>query len=88
MGNPVFDVAFKRAALGGLVIAATTFFTLLPQTDDWRLIVSGVGGAFVGTLAARWGIEGTVDNNRAKEGKVIAGDVPMASDKLDVVKKA
>lgn len=84
--GPVVDAAFKRALMGGFLVALSTFFVMLPQTDDWKLLTSAVGGGFVGVLISRLGIEGTYDNNRANTGNVNAGDVPQASDKLTVTK--
>jgi hypothetical protein len=86
MGGPVIDAAMKRALLGGVLVALSTFFVMLPQTDDWKLLTSAVGGGFVGVLISRLGIEGTYDLNRANAGNVNAGDVPVASDKVNVTK--
>jgi hypothetical protein len=88
MGGPVIDAAFKRAVLAALLVGFSTFFALLPQTDDWKLLVSGVGAAVVSVLIARLGIEGTYDLNRANNGNMNAGDVPVASNAVDVVKAA
>lgn len=85
--NPVFDAAAKRALLAAVIVGFSTFFTLLPQTEDWKILVSGVGAATLGVLASRLGVEGYYDNQRAINGNVKPGDVPMASNKLDVVKR-
>jgi hypothetical protein len=82
--NPVFDAAMRRAFLAAIIVGLSTFFVMLPQTDDWKLLVSSVGAATIGVLAARLGVEGVYDNNRAINGNANAGDVPMASAKLDV----
>jgi hypothetical protein len=84
--NPVFDAAMKRAFLAAIIVGFSTFFVVLPQTDDWKLLVSSVGAATVGVLASRLGVEGVYDNKRAVEGNMNAGDVPMASAKVDVTK--
>jgi hypothetical protein len=86
MNNPVFNEAAKRAIFGGFITAMTTFFPLLTQTTDWRMLVSAVGGAFFGYIAIRGATEGWIDSNRAADGRAIAGDVPVASKKLDVTK--
>ena len=86
--NPVIDAAFKRALLAALLVGLSTFFVMLPQTDDWKLLVSGVGGAIVGVIISRLGVEGTYDANRAANGNISKGDVPEASPKVEVIKKS
>lgn len=85
--NPVADAAFKRAVVGGLLVAIATFFPLLLQTDDWRMLVSIPGSAFVGVLISRGGFEGWYDVQRATGGNLNKGDVAAASPKLEVVSK-
>jgi hypothetical protein len=72
--------------MGAAIVGALTFFAILVQTDDWKVIVSVVGTATLTNFAVRAGIEGYVDNQRAINGVVNAGDVPQASPKLEVIK--
>ena len=83
--GPIFDSAFKRSLIGSAIAGLGTFFTLLPQTDDWKLIVSGAGAAALGVLGARFGIEGVYDANRAKSGNINDADVPVASNATTVI---
>lgn len=54
-------VAAIRASLLALGTGLFTFFVMLPQTEDWRLIVSAVGTAALGPLLGRGVIEGLTD---------------------------
>lgn len=82
--NAILAEAFKRAGLQSVVLCLGTFFTLLPQTDNWKILVSACGIAFLGPLGFRGAVEGAYDKNRADNGQVIPADVPVESDKLKV----
>lgn len=82
----IFNEAFKRAIPQAVVMALGSFFILIGQTDDWRLILSAVGVAGLGPLGFRGVGEYLYDSSRARNGVVIPGDVAMASDKLLVTK--
>jgi hypothetical protein len=84
--NPVLDAATRRAIMGALIVGLLTFFSILIQTDDWKMIVSIVGTAALTNFAVRAGIEGVYDTHRAIDGDVNKGDVPEASNKLVVTK--
>ena len=83
--NPVLDAATMRALLSSVIVGLLTFFGLLVQTDDWKVIISVVGTAALTNFAMRAGVEGVYDSNRAKMGNANAGDVPVASPMMDVV---
>jgi hypothetical protein len=83
----IFNEAFKRAIPQAIVGGAGMFFILLPQTDDWKILVSAVGVAVLGPLGFRGAGEYMYDSSRARSGTPIPGDVAVASDKLDVVAK-
>ena len=63
--TPEYKVAFLRAIIAGLVLGGAMFFTMLAQTESWRLIASATGVAFFGPLVIRFGGEGTVDSRKA-----------------------
>lgn len=84
--NPVLDAATMRALGGAFLVGLLTFFAILVQTDDWKMIVSVVGTATVTNFGVRAGIEGIYDSRRAVDGNVNAGDVPEASNKLAVTR--
>ena len=86
MNGAVLDAATKRAIVGAIIVGLLTFFAVLVQTDDWKMIVSIVGTATLTNFAVRAGIEGYVDSQRAINGVVNPGDVPEASSKLTVTK--
>lgn len=73
--------------MGGLLVAIATFFPLLLQTDDWRMLLSIPGSAFIGVVISRGGFEGWYDVKRATEGNLNKGDVAAASPKLQVISK-
>jgi hypothetical protein len=85
--NPVLDAATKRALMGAIILGLLTFFAIMVQTDDWKMIVSVVGTATLTNFAVRAGIEGIYDTQRAINGDVSKGDVPEASNKLVVTPK-
>jgi len=85
--NPVLDAATRRALFGASIVGLLTFFAVLVQTDDWKMIVSIVGTATLTNFAVRAGIEGIYDTQRAISGTVAPGDVPEASNKLVVTEK-
>lgn len=85
-GNVVFDYAFKQGLYLGFLLGLAQLFTVIIQTDDWKLIVSSVGLAVLGPLLYRAGKEGVSDAARADVGKTIPSDVSEASDKLVVTK--
>jgi hypothetical protein len=87
MNTAVIDAATKRAIMGAIIVGLLTFFAILVQTDDWKVIVSVVGTAALTNFAVRAGIEGVYDSQRAINGDVNRGDVPEASP-LVVVTKA
>ena len=74
--NPVLDAATKRALMGAIILGLLTFFAIMVQTDDWKMIVSVVGTATLTNFAVRAGIEGIYDTQRAINGDVSKGDVP------------
>ena len=82
----IFNEAFKRAIPQAVVTALGMFFLLLPQTDDWKILTSAVGVAFLGPLGFRGAGEYMYDSSRARNGVTIPGDVAVASDKLTVTK--
>ena len=84
--GPIMDAAFKRSLIGAAIAGLGTLFATLPQTDDWKIILSAAGGAAVGVVASRFGVEGMYDSKRAERGDVNAGDVPVASNSVNVVK--
>lgn len=85
--GPIMDAAFRRALFGALLVGLSTFFVMLPQTDDWKLLLSGVGGGVVGVLISRFGGEGLYDARRAENGNINRADVPVVSKAVDVVPK-
>jgi hypothetical protein len=67
---------FYVAIVAGLGAALPIFAT----TDEWKPIVVGFGGAFLGALGVRAALEGKVDSDRQKAGEVKASDVqPVGS---------
>lgn len=50
-------------------------------------MVAAVVPTVIGIILTRGLGEGVVDSNRARDGRVIASDVPMVSNKLEVVKR-
>lgn len=55
--------AWIRSGLQAIGTGALTFFTMLPQTDDWTLLASAVGVAVFTILLGRGLAEGQVDVN-------------------------
>lgn len=84
--GPIFTEAFRRALPQAIVTALGTLFVLLPQTDDWKIVVSACGVAFLGPLGFRGAAEGMYDSSRAKHGTMLPSDVPMVSPAVDVKK--
>jgi hypothetical protein len=84
----IFNEAFRRALPQSVVLALGSFFVLLPQTDDWKILLSSCGVAFLGPLGFRGVGEYMYDSSRAKNGTVLPSDVPVASDKVTVSKVA
>lgn len=62
-----YRVALMRALLAALPTAMLSAFTLIAQTDDWRIIVSAVGVAFWTPFVLRFGVEGTWDARRNRQ---------------------
>jgi len=87
MGD-VFNAAFKRAAVIGIIIAAISALTAHQQGLSWDAALTGAAILFLTTLLTRGLGEGGYDNNRAVTGNANAGDVPVASAKLNVTKVA
>ena len=61
-----YRTALLRALLAAIPTAFLTFFTLIAQTDDWRLLVSATGVSFWTPFVLRFGVEGSVDHRAAR----------------------
>jgi hypothetical protein len=86
INNPVFDAAFRRAALHGCLLGALAFMGARQQGLDWENSVYAFLGALVALLISRGAVEGGYDNRRAQNNNVNAGDVPMAAAGITVTK--
>ena len=84
--NPVLDAASKRALIGSFVIGAAVFFATIASVHDWWAIASATGAAICSQIIYRFGFEGMYDSSRAANGNVNAGDVPVASPKIEATK--
>lgn len=88
MGSPIYNEAMKRALIIAALTGVSSVAGLITQTTDWRVIVAAVVPTIIGIVLTRGLGEGTFDAHRADTGRVIPSDVPMASAKLDVTKRA
>ena len=86
MNNAVLASALNRALILAALTGAVTTLTARQQGQSWeQAIMAGVILALT-AIISRLGLEGGYDSNRAMNGDANAGDVPMASAKLDVQK--
>jgi hypothetical protein len=83
------DAVLKSAIVRGLYLATgtgvSTALLIWATTNDLKPIVIGGLGAALTVLGFRGGGEGFYDRNRAITGDMNAGDVAMASPKVEVV---
>ncbi len=86
--NPVLDAAFKRALIYAVVAAIAAVGTALYTDQPTRQIIGAAIVAAMPVFLTRWGGEGVYDTQRAVNGQVNPGDVPEASNKLEVTRVA
>ena len=65
--NAEYLSALVRGVLLAAFVGASTFLTTWATTDDEKTLIITTGTAVLGALAARFGIEGTIDSRRAKQ---------------------
>jgi hypothetical protein len=87
-GNAVINSAFLRSLLTALATGILSLLTAHQQGLSWDASLTGAAIVAVTAIVSRGGIEGGYDSKRAAEGNMNAGDVPMASPKVDVTKTA
>ena len=58
--------ALIRGAIGGLIVAGATFFTLASQGQSLKLAGIAAGASFFTYVVTRGGIEGAIDTQAAK----------------------
>ena len=85
VGNAVLMSAVIRGFYVAIGSGATAFLTTYATTDDMKssLIVGGITA--LAALGFRGGGEGLYDTSRAASGNMNAGDVAVASPKVEVV---
>jgi hypothetical protein len=70
-----YNAAFVRALILAICTGLLTALTTWQTSDDGKTIIIAAGTAAITAFLARWGVEGTYDTNRAKNGDVKPGDV-------------
>ena len=86
MNSAVLASALNRALILAALTGAVTTLTARQQGQSWEdAVIAGVIIALTAVIS-RLGIEGAYDQKRAVDGNANAGDVPVASAKLDVQK--
>lgn len=88
--NPVLNAALGRAFIisllsGALVTITTRQLDVADVTPSWEECLLAGAVAFITAFLSRGFGEGLYDQQRAANGNINAGDVPVASDKVDVV---
>lgn len=85
--NPVFDAAFRRAALLGALLGIIDLIKSRQFGLTWEeCVLAGILTLAI-TLVARGLGEGGYDSNRATNNNINDGDVPVAAPRVDVVKQ-
>jgi hypothetical protein len=85
-GNAVWNSAILRGFYVAVIAGLGGALPIWTQTDNTKLIIIAFLGPFLTALGWRGGGEGGYDANRAATGNMNAGDVPVASPKVEVTK--
>jgi hypothetical protein len=84
-GNAVMTAAILRGLYVALGTGISTALLVWATTDDWKPVIIAGATSALAALGFRGGFEGVYDSNRASTGNMNAGDVAMASPKVEVV---
>jgi hypothetical protein len=84
-GNAVMTAAILRGLYVALGTGISTALLVWATTDDWKPVIIAGATSALAALGFRGGLEGVYDANRASTGNINAGDVPVASPKVEVV---